>query len=123
MNEYEKFCIEEAKFYMDKAHHILNEEMKDPKKYYEETFETYKHLTRVFPYILAMRYTVLPQSDSDTEESLSDTQSSVQSDEGSYDLEPQPTHLRFWSSWTRAQSHCLWWYLLSDYQSRVLGMG
>ena len=34
MNEYEKFCIEEAKFYMDKAHHILNEEMKDPKKSY-----------------------------------------------------------------------------------------
>jgi|TARA_Y100000287_G_scaffold67146_1_gene52991 hypothetical protein len=95
MNEYEKFCIEEAKFYMDKAQRILNEEMKDPKKYYEETFETYKHLARVFPYIIAMRYTLPPQSDSDTEESLSDTQSSVQSDEGSYDLEPQPTHLRF----------------------------
>ena len=95
MNEYEKFCIEEAKFYMDKAQRILNEEMKDPKKYYEETFETYKHLARVFPYIIAMRYTLPPRSDSDTEESLSDTQSSVQSDEGSYDLEPQPTHLRF----------------------------
>ena len=95
MSEYEKFCIDEAAFYMQKAHHILTEEMKNPKKYYEETFDTYKHLSRVFPYILAMRYTVLPQSDSDTEESLSDTQSSVQSDEGSYDLEPQPTHLRF----------------------------
>ena len=95
MSEYEKFCIDEAAFYMQKAHHILTEEMKNPKKYYEETFDTYKHLSRVFPYILAMRYTVPLQSDSDTEESLSDTQSSVQSGEGSYDLEPQPTHLRF----------------------------
>ena len=95
MNKYEKFCIEEARFYMDKARHILTEEMKDPKKYYEETFDTHRHLTQVFPYILAMRYILPPQNDSDTEESLSDTQSSVQSDEGSYDLEPQPTHLRF----------------------------
>jgi hypothetical protein len=46
MNEYEKFCIDEAAFYMQKAHHILTEEMKNPKKYYEETFDTYKHLTR-----------------------------------------------------------------------------
>lgn len=95
MNEYEKFCIEEAKFYMNKAHRILHEEMKNPKKYYDETFDTYRHLTRVFPYILASRYILPQQSDSETEESLSDTQSSVPSSEGSYDLEPQPTHLRF----------------------------
>ena len=69
MNKYEKFCIEEARFYMDKARHILTEEMKDPKKYYEETFDTHRHLTRVFPYILAMRYILPPQNDSDTEES------------------------------------------------------
>lgn len=95
MNEYEKFCLDEASFYMKKAHHILTEEMKDPKKYYDETFHTYRHLTRLFPYILAMRYIESQQTDSGTEESLSDTQSSVQSNEDNYDLEPQPTHLRF----------------------------
>lgn len=95
MNEYEKFCIDEAAFYMQKAHHILTEEMKNPKKYYEETFDTYKHLTRVFPYILAMRYNEPQPHDSETEESLSDTQSSSQSSEDNYDLEPRPTHLRF----------------------------
>lgn len=95
MNVYEKFCMEEAKFYLDKAHHIIHEEMKDPKKYYEETFETYRELSRIFPYILAARYNVPPQNDSETEESLSDTPSPSQSDEDSCDLEPQPTHLRF----------------------------
>ena len=95
MNTYEKFCVEEAKFYLNKAYHIIHEEMKNPKKYYEETFETYCELSRIFPYIIALRYNAPRQSDSETEESLSDTQSPSQSDEDSYDLEPQPTHLRF----------------------------
>ena len=50
MNKYEKFCIEEAAFYADKAHHILTEEMKDPKKYYDEMIDTYKHLIKMFPF-------------------------------------------------------------------------
>jgi hypothetical protein len=87
--------VEEAKFYLNKAYHIIHEEMKNPKKYYEETFETYRELSRIFPYIIALRYNAPRQSDSETEESLSDTQSPSQSDEDSYDLEPQPTHLRF----------------------------
>jgi len=95
MNTYEKFCVEEAKFYLNKAYHIIHEEMKNPKKYYEETFETYRELSRIFPYIIALKYNAPRQSDSETEESLSDTQSPSQSDEDSYDLEPQPTHLRF----------------------------
>ena len=95
MNTYEKFCIEEAKFYMNKAHHILHEEMKNPKKYYDETTDIYKHLTRVFPYVLAMRYISPQQGVSQTEESLSDMQSSTQSVEDNCDIVSQPTHLRF----------------------------
>jgi len=95
MNKYEKFCIEEAAFYTHKAHNILTEEMKDPKKYYDEMIDTYKHLTRIFPYIVAMRYNEPQHLDSETEESLSSTQSSSQSNEDNCVLEPQPTHLRF----------------------------
>ena len=50
---YYNFCLEEIMFYTEKINQIIKEGLKDPKKYYEETFETYKHLTRVFPYILA----------------------------------------------------------------------
>ena len=95
MNVYEQFCIDEAKFYMNKAQHILDVEMKDPKKYYDETFDIYKELARAFPYIIAMRYAAPQPPDSETEESLSDTQSSDQSSEDNYDPVPQPTHLRF----------------------------
>ena len=66
MNEYEKFCIDEATFYMNKAHHILTEEMKDPKKYYDETFHTYRHLVQMFPYILAI---TLQNPETETESS------------------------------------------------------
>jgi len=95
MNKYEKFCIEEAAFYMDKARHILTEEMKDPKKYYDEMIDTYKHLTKMFPFIIFMRDTEPPQNLPSPEESLSDTQSSDQSSEDNYDTVSQPTHLRF----------------------------
>ena len=95
MNKYEKFCIEEAAFYMDKARHILTEEMKDSKKYYDEMIDTYKHLTKMFPFIIFTRYTEPLQIDPQTEESLSDTQSSTPSDEDSYDTVSQPSHLRF----------------------------
>ena len=95
MNEYEKFCIDEAAFYMQKAHHILTEEMKNPKKYYEETFDTYKHLAKMLPFIVFTRCIEPPQNLPSPEESLSDTQSSDQSSEDSYDTVSQPTHLRF----------------------------
>lgn len=95
MNKYEKFCIEEAAFYAEKAHHILNEEMKDPKRYYDEMIDTYKHLTKVFPFIVFTRYIEPPQTDPQTGESLSDTQSSTQSNEDNYDTVSQPSHLRF----------------------------
>jgi hypothetical protein len=103
MNKYEKFCIEEAAFYMDKARDILTEEMKDPKKYYDEMIDTYKHLTKMFPFIIftrftepgSVQYTEPPQNRPSPEESLSDTQSSDQSSEDNYDTVSQPSHLRF----------------------------
>ena len=95
MNVYEQFCVDEATFHLNKANEILTKEMKDPKKYYDETLKSYKDLARLFPFILAMRYAELHTDDPETEESLSDTQSSSQSSEDNYDLEPRPTHLRF----------------------------
>ena len=95
MNKYEKFCIEEAAFYADKSHHILTEEMKDPKKYYDEMIDTYKHLIKMFPFIVFTRYTEPPQNLPSPEVSLSDTQSSDQSSEDNYDTVSQPSHLRF----------------------------
>jgi len=95
MNVYEQFCVDEAKFHLNKANEILTKEMKDPKKYYDETIKSYKELARMFPFILAMRYAELHTDDPETEESLSDTLSSTQSSEGSYDPESQLHHSRF----------------------------
>jgi len=95
MNVYEQFCVDEAKFHLNKANEILTKEMQDPKKYYDETLKSYKDLARLFPFILAMRYAELHTDVPETEESLSDTQSSTQSSDDNYDPVPQPTHLRF----------------------------
>jgi hypothetical protein len=85
MNNYEKFCVEEAEFHLRRAQDILTEGLKDPKKYYDERREFYKVMANVFPFIVLLQQCGAPQPpDQDEEGNLSDTQSSVGSSEGSY---------------------------------------
>ena len=95
MNIYEQFCVDEAKFYLNKANEILTKDIQEPKKYYEETLQSYKDLARLFPFILAMRFAEFHIPSQETAENLSNTQPSNQSTEDNSSLEPQPNHLRF----------------------------
>ena len=85
MNNYEKFCVEEAEFHLRRAQEILTEGLKDPKKYYDERLEFYKVMANVFPFIVLLQQCGAPQqSDSDESGSSPSSQSSVQSSANSY---------------------------------------
>ena len=93
MNNYEKFCVEEAEFHLRRAQEILTEGLKEPKKYYDERREFYKVMANVFPFIVLLQQYGAPQPpDQDESESLSDSQRSVQSDEDSYVIDTPPRH-------------------------------
>ena len=79
MSEYEEFCVSEALHHINMAREILTDGLKDPKKYHDETKETYKIMARLFPLmILLQQHNGLQLPDPEMEENLSDTLSSTQ---------------------------------------------
>jgi hypothetical protein len=87
MDKYNQFCVDEAKYHLQRANELLTEGLQDPKKYYDEAQFFYKMMARLFPFFVLLQgqYTEPQPDDSETEDSLSDTQSSIQSDEDSYE--------------------------------------
>lgn len=90
MDEYEKFCVDEVKFHLDRAHEILTEGMRDPKKYHDESKEFYRVLAKLFPLMIIMQYSEPQPPDSETEESLPGTPSSDLSDSDNFEPATPP---------------------------------
>lgn len=85
MDKYEKFCVDEAAYHIQRANELLTEGLKDPKKYYEEGQAFYRVLARLFPlFVLLNQCNESRPPDQVEEGNLSDSQSSVGSSEGSY---------------------------------------
>ncbi len=94
MNEYEKFCVDEAKYHLDRANELLTEGLQNPKKYYDERRGFYAILAKMFPLMILMQqHDELQHPGQDESESLSDSQHSDQSDEDSYVIDTPPLHL------------------------------
>jgi len=85
MTDYEEFCVSEALHHINMAREILTDGLKDPKKYHDETKETYKIMAKLFPLMILLQHNGLQLPDQGMEESLSDTLSSTQSDSGSFE--------------------------------------
>jgi hypothetical protein len=92
MNEYEKFCVEEAEYHLQRARELLTEGLKDPKKYHDESKEFYKMLAKVLPFMVWIQHNESLHHDPETEGNLSDTPSSSQSDSSSYEPESHSDH-------------------------------
>ena len=84
MNEYEKFCIDEAQSHLNKAHELLTDGLRDPKKYHDEAKDFYRIMAKVFPLMVLLQHTESQLLDPEMEESLSDTLSSDQSDSDNF---------------------------------------
>lgn len=81
MDKYQNFCIEEAQYHIRRAQELLTEGLRDPKRYYEEGQAFYKVMAKMFPLFVLLQQCNEPQLDDlEMGESLSDTQSSTQSD-------------------------------------------
>lgn len=87
MNEYEKFCVEEAEYHLQRARELLTEGLKYPKKYHDESKEFYKTLAKVLPFMVWIQHNESLHHDPETEENLQYTPSSNQSDSDSYEPE------------------------------------
>ena len=92
MNEYEKFCVEEAEYHLQRARELLTEGLKDPKKYHDESRDFYKMLAKVLPFMVWIQHNESLYHDPETGESLSDTPSSSQSDSSNYEPESHSDH-------------------------------
>lgn len=75
MVDYHDFCIQEALFYMNKAKHILEVDIKDPEKYYKESLHNSKVMYNSLPFIILTEQFLSHKASQDTEESLQDTPS------------------------------------------------
>ena len=85
MTDYEELCVSEALHHINMAREILTDGLKDPKKYHDETKETYKVMAKLFPLMILLQHNEPQLHDPETEESLSDTLSSDQSDSDSFE--------------------------------------
>jgi hypothetical protein len=92
MNEYEKFCVEEAEYHLQRAREILTEGLRNPKKYHDESKEFYGMLVKLLPFMVLLQHNESPHHDSETEESLPGTPSSDLSDEDSFEPVTPPGH-------------------------------
>ena len=92
MDKYQQFCLDEAKYHLDRSKEILTEGLRDPKKYYDEMQEFYAKLARLFPFTVMLEYVGSRTPDSETGESLSRTQSSSQLDSDSFAPATPPAH-------------------------------
>ena len=54
MDIYYKFCLEEIKFHTEKINEIINEGIKDPKKYYSESKSEWKKIYQMIPIMYLM---------------------------------------------------------------------
>ena len=72
MNDpYYNFCLEEIRFYTEKINEIINEGLKDPKKYYEESKSEWKKIYQMIPVMYMMNQCNESQGkNSDTVENL-----------------------------------------------------
>jgi hypothetical protein len=75
------FCLKEAQFHLNKAHEILNMNDTEMVEYQKETNGYYKMLVKLFPMMVLLQSYESPDPDT---RSLSDTQSTDESDEDSY---------------------------------------
>ncbi len=75
MNDpYYNFCLEEIKFYTEKINEIINEGLKDPKSYYEESKSEWKKIYQMIPVMYMMNQCNESQGkNSDTVENLQGT--------------------------------------------------
>jgi hypothetical protein len=85
MNEYEKFCVDEANYHLQRAQELLTEGLRNPKKYHDESKDFYRMLVKLLPFMVLIQHNESLRPDSETEESLPDTPSSTQSDSGSFE--------------------------------------
>ena len=92
MDKYQQFCLDEAKYHIDRSKEILTEGLRDPKKYYDEMQEFYAKLARLFTFMVMLEYVGSRTPDSETGESLSRTQSSSQLDSDSFAPATPPAH-------------------------------
>jgi hypothetical protein len=79
------YCIKEVIFHLDRAKYILQEGLKDPDRYQRESQQSYEIMAKSFPFML-----LFSQLQAFDDQSLSDSQGSVQSDEDSYASEAPP---------------------------------
>lgn len=92
MNEYEKFCVDEANYHLQRAQELLTEGLRNPKKYHDESKDFYRMLVKLLPFMVLIQHNESLRPDSETEESLPDTPSSTQSDSGSFEPATPPGH-------------------------------
>lgn len=92
MDKYQQFCLDEAKYHIDRSKEILTEGLRDPKKYYDEMQDFYAKLAKLFPFMVMLEHIESHTPDSETEGSLSRTQSSTQLDSGSFAPATPPAH-------------------------------
>ena len=92
MNEYEKFCVDEANYHLQRAQELLTDGLRNPKKYHDESKQFYGMLVKLLPFMVLIQHNESLRPDSETEESLPDTPSSTQSDSGSFEPATPPGH-------------------------------
>ena len=96
MNTYEKFCVDEAQYHIRRAQELLTEGLRDPKKYYDEGRDFYRMMAKLFPFMVLLQQSDESQRpDQDESGNLSDSQSSIQSSEGSFVVGTPPRHSDF----------------------------
>ena len=92
VNRYEEYCLRESKYFLNRAQEAIDACREDPKKYYDESTEHYRHLSKLFPFMLMIQYSESQRHDSETEENLSETLSSTQEDSDSFAPATPPDH-------------------------------
>ena len=70
------YCIKEVIFHLDRAKHILEEGLKDPQRYEQESKQSYEVMAKAFPMMLLFSQLTAPSSSDDSD--------SIASDEDSY---------------------------------------
>ena len=92
MNEYEKFCVDEANYHLQRAQELLTEGLRNPKKYHDESKDFYRMLVKLLPFMVLIQHNESLRPDSETEESLPNTPSSTQSSEDNFEPVTPPGH-------------------------------
>ena len=92
VNKYEQYCIDESKYFLERATEAMEACKIDPLKYYEESSKHYKNICKLFPFMVMIQCNESLQSSRETGGSVSDTLSSDSISEGSYAPATPPGH-------------------------------